>query len=71
MASTNMNTENLVRLVRVGNGSTRFCDNTIKTSKYEWWSFLAYNLFEQMKTTSNVYFFVGEVLIPRSSGCFR
>jgi magnesium-transporting ATPase (P-type) len=50
--------ENLTRLIRIGQGNWRFPNNTIKTSKYEWYNFLAFNLFEQMKTGSNIYFFI-------------
>ena len=50
--------ENMIRLIRVGHGSSRFADNTIKTTKYTWYNFLAYNLMGQMMTPSNIYFFV-------------
>lgn len=51
--------ESLTRLVRVGQGSSRFPDNQIKTTRYKWYNFLPYNLLGQMKTASNIYFFVG------------
>jgi hypothetical protein len=34
-------------------------DNTVRTSKYTWWSFLPHNLFEQFtKKMANLYFLV-------------
>ena len=34
----------------------RFKNNRVKTSKYEWWNFIPYNLMNQFKKAPNVYF---------------
>ena len=48
----------LKRVSEVGRGSASFRSNKLKTSKYEWYNFLPFNLLEQMRTPSNIYFFV-------------
>ena len=34
----------------------RFCGNTIRTTKYTWFTFIPKNLFEQFSKMANVYF---------------
>ena len=39
--------------------SGEMCDNSVKTSKYTWWSFIPVNLWVQFRTkAANVYFLV-------------
>lgn len=54
----NTQSENLTRLLRMGKGSPRFVNNRIKTSNYNWYSFLPLSLMRQMQSSSNIYFFI-------------
>ena len=54
---------NSVRLVPVGRDRTtksEFCDNTIKTSKYNIFSFWILNPLEQFRRIANLYFLLGK-----------
>ena len=55
---------NPVRLVPVGRGRTRkseFCNNRIKTSKYNLFTFWVLNPLEQFRRIANLYFLIGKV----------
>lgn len=51
-------TEGLSRSIRIGVPDQQFPKNEIKTTRYEWYNFLPYNLMNQMRNGSNIYFFV-------------
>jgi hypothetical protein len=42
--------------------SKKFCNNSVKTSKYTWWNFIFKCLFEQFKHVSNIYFLIVMIL---------
>jgi magnesium-transporting ATPase (P-type) len=54
---------------RSNRGWFRMPNNYIKSTKYTWWNFIPYNLFEQFRRVSNLYFLLTMIvtLIPNIS----
>jgi phospholipid-transporting ATPase len=54
---------------RKNRGWWRYPNNYIKSTKYTWWNFVPYNLFEQFRRVSNLYFLLTMIvtLIPNIS----
>ena len=61
-----------VRLVSVGQTTkSQFCDNHIKSSKYNIFTFWIINPLEQFRRIANAYFLLGERVQQKSKTCKR